>query len=166
MPLISTLVSICFGIPRLTDTIKNKLYETSDCWSRDMFNFDFKKGSGSSFSTTFSVWFSRKIFFILHSINYTNFFVWLPLLHWDISKNVCCNFSLSILWRHKFWNLPQLSYQTVFFHDRKFRAKTERSQEGKELFRWNKNLFSSFLKDVQTWECTFKMTESVVAATT
>ena len=92
MPLISTLVSICFGIPRLTDTIKNKLYETSDCWSRDMFNFDFKKGSGSSFSTTFSVWFSRKIFFILHSINYTNFIVWLPLLHWDISKNVCCNF--------------------------------------------------------------------------
>ena len=80
----------------------------------------------------------------------------MPLLHWDISKNVCCNFSLSILSRHKFWNLPQLSYQTLFFHDQKFRTKTEISQEGKKLFRWNKNHFSSFLKDVQTWECTFK----------
>ena len=44
--------------------------------------------------------------------------------------------------------------------------KTEISQEGKKLFRWNKNHFSSFLKEVQAWECTFKMTESVVAATT
>ena len=29
---------------------KKKLYETSDCWSRDMFNFE--KGSVTSFSTT------------------------------------------------------------------------------------------------------------------
>ena len=54
--------------------LKN-FYCISDCWSRDMQKFDFyKKGPGTSFSTTFYV-----SFFMIYS-NWPNFVVCLPLL--------------------------------------------------------------------------------------
>ena len=55
----------------------------------------------------------------------------------------------------------KLSYQAVFLHDQKFRTKIKISQERKELLRWNKKNFSSFLKEFQllemsqTWDCAF-----------
>ena len=65
----STLVSICFGNPRLTDN-KQKLYETSDYWFRDMLNFDFlKKSLGLASSPHFLHDFWRKIFLLTDRIS-------------------------------------------------------------------------------------------------
>ena len=52
-------------------TIKErKLYETSDCLTRDTLNFSvFRKRPRTVFSTTFLYDFSRKTFFILYFIN-------------------------------------------------------------------------------------------------
>ena len=60
--------------------IKRKLYKVSDCWFRDMLNFDILKNglrseSTSIFSATFYGFvygFSRKAFIILYSINWSN----------------------------------------------------------------------------------------------
>ena len=61
---------------------KNKLYKTRDYWSRDnMLNFNFsEKGLGLVFQVT--------MFLILHSINWPNFIVWLPL-PLEILDNTC-----------------------------------------------------------------------------
>ena len=68
---------------------KNKLYQTSDCWSRYILNFDFlKKGLGPVSPLHFVLDFSRKIFLISYYINWLDFLVWLPLLL-QISANVC-----------------------------------------------------------------------------
>ena len=67
---------------------KNKLHKTLDNWSRDMFNFNFsEKGLGLVSLPHFVYDFSRKMFLKLHSINWPNFIVWLPLLlqYWAIS---------------------------------------------------------------------------------
>ena len=42
---------------------------------------------------------------------------------------VYCNCVFSRLWRHEFWNLPQLSYQAVLVHNQKSQGKTLISQE-------------------------------------
>ena len=42
------LISEGFGSAGLGH--KNKLHQTLDCWSRDIINFNFLKGSGTSFS--------------------------------------------------------------------------------------------------------------------
>ena len=57
-----------------------------------------------------------------------------------------CNCLLNSLWCHRFWNLTDLSNQAVFLHDQKFKTKIQISWEQKELLRWNKKYFSSFLK--------------------
>ena len=60
---------------------KNKLYKTWDYWSRDMLNFNFsEKGLGLVFQVT--------MFLMLHSINWPNFIVWLPL-PLEILDNMC-----------------------------------------------------------------------------
>ena len=52
-------VALYFNSPQLAIN-KNKLYETLGYWSRDMLKFSFfSKGPGTSFSTTFSVWFFK-----------------------------------------------------------------------------------------------------------
>ena len=78
-----------FWYPSTWTYNKNKLYETSDCWSRDMLNFDFlKKSLGLVSPRDFVHDFSRKTFLILYSVNWSNFIVWLPFLL-EISGNLC-----------------------------------------------------------------------------
>ena len=69
---------------------KNKLYKTLDYRSRDMLNFRFLEmdGLGLVSPPHFVYDFSRKIFLMLHSINWPNFIVWLPLLL-EILGNMC-----------------------------------------------------------------------------
>ena len=88
--MVSTLVSIYFGNPRLGHTAKSKLYQASGCWSRDILNFNFfKKRSLRFVSALHSVHdFSRKVFLILYSIKWPNFILWLSLLL-EISGNMC-----------------------------------------------------------------------------
>ena len=60
---------------------KNQLYKTSDYWFKDMLNFNFsEKGLRLVSPPHFVYDFSRKMFLMLHSINWPNFIVWLPLL--------------------------------------------------------------------------------------
>ena len=60
---------------------KNKLYKTSDYWSRDTFSFKFsEKGLWIVSPSHFVHDFSRKIFLVLQFINWPNFTVCLPLL--------------------------------------------------------------------------------------
>ena len=68
---------------------------------------------------------------------------------WDIAQYMHCNYLFHNLWRHKFWNLPDPLNQAVFLHDQKVKTKILIFWEGKELSRWNKNQFSSFLKGFQ-----------------
>ena len=75
-----SLVSIYFDSSNLPYN-KNKLHKTSDYWSRDMLNFNFSEKSLRLVSpTNFMYDFSRKMFLMLHSINWPNFIVLLPLL--------------------------------------------------------------------------------------
>ena len=58
---------------------KNKLYKTLDHWSRDMANFKFSEKCLGVVSPSYFVYdFSRKVFLMLHSINWLNFIAWLP----------------------------------------------------------------------------------------
>ena len=65
-----------------------------------------KRGMGLVFFPHFLHDFWRKIFFLLYSV------IW-PNLIWDIEQCVYCNCLLTRLWRHKFWNQPYASDQTV-----------------------------------------------------
>ena len=68
---------------------KNKLYKMFRLLIQKCAQFPFfRKGSGTSFSTTFYVWSFAKIFLMLHSINWPNFIVWLLLL-FEILDNMC-----------------------------------------------------------------------------
>ena len=44
-------------------------------------------------------------------------------IFWDIEQYVYCNYLFPCLWRHKFWNRPQLSYEAVLLHDQKSQGK-------------------------------------------
>ena len=78
---ISTVLSLPYN--------KNKLYETLDYWSRDMLNFHCsEKGPGLVSPPHFVYDFSRKMFLMLHSINWLNFIVLLALLL-EILGNMC-----------------------------------------------------------------------------
>ena len=77
---VCSLVSISFDSPQLAYN-KNKLYKTFNYWFRDMLNFNFsEKGLGLFSRSHFVHDFSRKMFPILHSINWPTSFVWLHLL--------------------------------------------------------------------------------------
>ena len=68
---------------------KIKLYITLGYWSRDMLNFNLLENGAWLVSSPYLVYdFSRKIFLLLHSINWPNFIVWLPLLL-EILSNMC-----------------------------------------------------------------------------
>ena len=94
--------------------------------------------------------FWRKIFFLLYSLNWPNFIVWLPLL-WEILGNMCTaiickpgcdimNFDVNLIFLIK----------PFFLLDQKVETKTYVSWEWKELLRWNKKYFSSILKGFQS----------------
>ena len=75
--MICSLVSIYFDSPQL---FKSKLYKTLDDWSRDIDNFIFlEKDLRLVFPPCLEYDFSREMFLMLHSINWPNFLVWLPL---------------------------------------------------------------------------------------
>ena len=94
--------------------------------------------------------FWRKIFLLLYSINWPNFIVWLPLsceilgnMRIAIACKPSCdvlNFEVSLIFLIK----------PFFRHDQKVVTKTSISWERKELLRWNKKHFSSFLKGFQS----------------
>ena len=68
---------------------KKKLYKYLDYWSRDMLNFYFlENGLGQVSPPHFVHNFSRKMFLMLHSINWANFIVWLSLPP-EILGNTC-----------------------------------------------------------------------------
>ena len=87
--MVCSLVLIYIDSPQFGLQQKKKRYETLGYWSRDMLNFYFvEKGLGIVSPPHFMCGFSRKIFLMLHSINWPNFIVWLPLLL-DILGNMC-----------------------------------------------------------------------------
>ena len=68
---------------------KTQLHKILDCQSRDMLNFAFlEKGLGLVSPSHFVYESSRKIFFMLYSINWSDFTIWLPLLI-EILGNMC-----------------------------------------------------------------------------
>ena len=67
---------------------------------------------------------------------------------YKIWQYVHCNRLLTRLWRHKFWNQPSLSNQTVFYTWSKSQNKT--FYYLKELLRWNKKHFSSVFNNFQS----------------
>ena len=85
---ICSLISIYFDSSQLAIN-KKKLCNTLDYWFRDMPNFNFPgKGLGLVSPSHFVYNFSRKMFLMLHSTNWANFIVWLPLLL-EILGNMC-----------------------------------------------------------------------------
>ena len=72
---------------------KNQLYKTSDYWFKDKLNFNFsEKGLRLVSPPHFVYDFSRKMFLMLHSINWPNLFVWLPLL-----LEILCSMCITIV---------------------------------------------------------------------
>ena len=81
--------SIRFGSPRLGHTKKLTVYNIRLFIQRYAKVWFFTKGSWTSFSTAFCVWFFlRKTFVLLYSCNWPNLIVWLPLLL-EILGNMC-----------------------------------------------------------------------------
>ena len=78
-----------------------------------MLNFNFsEKGLGLVSPPHFMYDFSRKMFLMLHSINWANFIVWLSLLLETLS-NMCINCLLTRLYRCAFHFVEM---QSVFFY--------------------------------------------------
>ena len=72
---VCSVVSVYFDSPQL------ELNKILGYWSRDILNWSFsEKGLGLVPPPYFLYDFSRKMFFMLYSINWPNFIVWLPLL--------------------------------------------------------------------------------------
>ena len=68
--------------------------------------------------------------------------------------------TISRLWRHRFWNNNLIFLiKSLFLHDQKFKTKILVSSKRKELLRWNKIYFSSFLKRFH-WSKSFLEGES------
>ena len=91
-----------FRQPSTCHKNKNKRHKTFNFCSRDMLNFDFlEKSLGIVSPPHFAYNFSRKmLYYILTdqiSLSDSRNFL-------DIGQYVYCNYLLSTLWRHKFWN--------------------------------------------------------------
>ena len=102
-----------------------KLYKMLDYWSRDLLNFNFsKKGLELVSPPHFADDFSKKIFLMLHSINWPNFIVSLPFLL-EILCNMCVaivcfpgcdviNFEINLIFLIKlFWCMTKKSRQKL-----------------------------------------------------
>ena len=108
-----------------------------------MLNFIFSgKGLGLVSPPHFVHNFSRKMFLMLDSINWPNFIVWLPIL-------------LEIL--DNMFNFAQIYAQFWLFRNgcgnnfsrQKVKTTIQLTREGKELLKWNKKHFLSFLISFQ-----------------
>ena len=138
--MVCSLVSTYFDSPQLGIN-KNKLYKTLGYWSRDMLNFVFLS------PPHFMHHFPRKMLLMVHSINWPNFTVWLPLLL-EILGNVCItivcwlgydviNFETNLIIPIKpffIWPKNQKKNLNIFITKRVFKVKFQ---------------FSSFLKGFQ-----------------
>ena len=134
--MVCSLVSIHFPNQAYN---KSKLYNILDYWSRDMLNFDFlEKWLGIASPPYFVCDFSRKMFFMLYSINWPNFIAWLPLLL-EIFVNIRL---LTRLWRHKFWSLPYLSNHACM--TKMSRQKFKYLENEKSFWGEIKNIFHHF----------------------
>ena len=121
-----------------------------DYWSKNKHNFDFlERGLGIVFLPHFMNNFSWKMFQILYSINWKSFIVWFPLLL-EILDSMCIaiicypgwdviNFEINLIFLIK----------QFFYMTKKSRQKVKYLEKEKKLLRWNKNYFSSILKDFQ-----------------
>ena len=100
---VSIFVLIYFGRIFTWTYNQNKRYNISDCWYRDMLNFDFlSMGLGLTFPP--HLWFFKKG--ISHVIfnQLTKVHCLVVLTSWDIGQHVCCSYLLSSLWYLKIWN--------------------------------------------------------------
>ena len=120
----STLVSICFCCPRLRHKIK------TNCMKIQAIDLEicsiFKKGLGLVSPPYFVHDFARKIFFMIYSINWPNFFVWLPLLFevsgnmiililcWVINSEICLDFlNKPVTYISKNWAKIKISQENL-----------------------------------------------------
>ena len=89
MQMVSTLLLIYFGKPRLEHTIKTNFitFQTDDLEVCSILIF--YKSLGLASLPRFGCDFLRKIFLMLYSINWPSFTVWLPLLLLEILGNMC-----------------------------------------------------------------------------
>ena len=96
--------------------------------------------------------FSRKIFFMLYSINWPRFIVWLSLL-FEMLGNMCILFVSQYDVINFEINLSSLN--KLFFHmTKKIRTKILNTLRTKRALRWNKKHFISFLKRLLfAWNC-------------
>ena len=118
---------------------------------------DLVSGSGSSLPASLSASFLRRmislvIFYYLTKFNYLVVFP-----SWDIGQYVFGNCLLTRLWSHNVETKLIFQIKPFFLHDQKFKTKNWISWERKELLKWNKKHFSSFLKGFHwRWESDFK----------
>ena len=115
----------------------------------------FRKGCGNSFSTT------RKIFFMLYFINWTNLITWLPL-HMEILGNMCMtricfpecdviNFEINLIFL-----ITPFFYMTKKWRQNFKYLEKEKSFQGeiKSIFHYFYRAFGG-QRLTQTWECAF-----------
>ena len=140
---VCSLVSIYFDSPQRAYN-KNKLYKTLGYWSWDMLKSEIlEKGLGIVSPPHFVYDFWKKMFLMVYSINWPNFIVWLPSL-----LEILGNIRIAIL-RFPGFDVFFFFNQVIFLHGQKVKTKFWISWERKEVLRWNKKHFSSFLKAFQ-----------------
>ena len=128
-----------------------------------MLNFSFlEKGLELVSPPNFVYGFSRKMFFMLYSLNWPNLIARLSLFLTIFGNTYITIVCLPV------WDVINFEINLIFLI-KPFCYKTKKSRknliswERKELLRWNKKHFSSILKGFQlsklshTWECIFKI---------
>ena len=118
-----------------------------------MCNFNFlDKGLGIVSLVHFVYDFWTEMFLMLYSINWpkSHFIVffryWAICVFWNMDGFIfvfCMDFEINFIFLIKLF----------FLHDQEVMTKTSISWEWKELLRWNKKHFSSFLKGFQLLNC-------------
>ena len=94
--------------------------------------------SVTSASTTFRIWYFKKIFLILYSNNWANFIVCLLLLLEMLNNMGIVIFCFPVDDVINFETWPYLSYQVIFLHDKE---NQENLKNKKKLSRWNKTFY-------------------------
>ena len=153
--MVYVLLSIYFDSPQLG--IQYKLHKTLHYWSGDMLNFDFLEKDLEVVSRPHFMYdFSRKMFLMLHSINWPNFIFWLPLL-FKVLGNMC----VAIVC---FPGCDVINFEiNLIFLIKLLRQKFKYLENEKNFYGEIKKHFSSFLKAFsfqklsQTWEYAFKL---------
>ena len=126
-----------------------------------MFKFDcLEKSLGIVSPPHFVYYFSRKMFLVLHSINWPNFIAWLPLLReilGNISIAIVCKTSCDVINFEIYLIFPTMPFLNITKKPRqKFDENEQRFQgEIESTFHAFKKAFSC-QKLSQTWEGAFK----------